>query len=765
MKKLASFLTASVTALSALLTSALFIPVPEVSAADQVNIMPIGDSITYGLGEDGGYRKYLDNALHEKGIAFDMVGPEGRNSATAKNMQYDDNHAGYSGYTIKQQYPVPSWSPDGNGLLEVLQKKDAIKNAQPDIVLLIIGTNDMTANRNLNDCEQDLHSLVDYILENMPQDGVIFMGSIPEFTEYGGNPTRVGNYNSTVQKVAESYGDNVRFADVHGCLNGMNDIGNDNLHPNGGGYEKMGKFWADVIEDYLGNQTPVDPDNPEILHSDFENGISGWKARGNASVDVTSDAAAEGSQSASVTGRKNDWSGIAYTLSSKVCPAGTNIDAQVRVMQKTGSTVHFKLSMQYEQDGQAVYDTFAEGDAESGEWLTITAMNYTVQQGTSPILYIETKTDTCDFYLDEVLVMKSDGSTITPVTPPAGNTKKGDVDGDNMVNKTDAQLLIDYLTGKASSLRVAGGADMDDDTLITVKDLSLLKALLMQPAQQDEPQGTHDTQYMSKIANQLTATVPQSALAKTNNTVEHITYFSKKANRNKGANVWLPPGYDKSKKYPVFYVNHGYGGDEGSMVNGNGILEIATNLINSGDAEPMIIVFTNQYTDPNHEKQTGNGQADVPGYDNFVEDLPDSLMPYIEANYPVKTGRENTAIAGFSMGGRESLYCGMKCCDKIGYIGAAAPAPGIFPTKDQFMDHPGVMSKDDMRIDPPYSPYVLMIAGGTNDGMVNDFPKQYSDLFTQHGTENLFLSVPGGGHDSSTVTPLMYNFIRVIFKA
>ena len=201
------------------------------------------------------------------------------------------------------------------------------------------------------------------------------------------------------------------------------------------------------------------------------------------------------------------------------------------------------------------------------------------------------------------------------------------------------------------------------------------------------------------------------------------------------------------------------------MVNGMGILEIATSLIKSGEAEPMIIVFTHQYTNPASNKESGNGSADVPYYDAFVEDFPDSLMPYIESHYSVATGRENTAVAGFSMGGRESLYIGMKCSDKVGYIGAGAPAPGIFPTKDQFMDHPGVMSKDDMRIDAPYEPYVLMIAGGTNDGMVGTYPKQYSDLFTAHGTENIYISVPGGGHDNKTVTPLMYNFIRCLFKA
>ena len=37
----------------------------------------------------------------------------------------------------------------------------------------------------------------------------------------------------------------------------------------------------------------------------------------------------------------------------------------------------------------------------------------------------------------------------------------------------------------------------------------------------------------------------------------------------------------------------------------------------------------------------------------------DNLMPYMAANYSIATGRENTAIVGFSMGGRESLYIGI----------------------------------------------------------------------------------------------------------
>ena len=351
------------------------------------------------------------------------------------------------------------------------------------------------------------------------------------------------------------------------------------------------------------------------------------------------------------------------------------------------------------------------------------------------------------------------GKTALRTVSADSSIKAGDADRSGKLDSDDAFTLCDYLLCKRSDIH-AEAADMDGDGKLTAKDLSLLKALLMNPPSQSEK-----PEYMSQIRDQITANVPQSALGQAGGNLTHITYFSTKANREKGAYVWLPPGYDESRQYPVFYVNHGYGADESGMINGMGVREIATNLIQSGDAVPMIIVFTNQYTNPDRATSTGNGSADVPFYDAFAEDLPNSLMPYIESHYPVKTGRENTAVAGFSMGGRESLYIGMMCKDKVGYIGAAAPAPGIFPTRDQFMDHPGNMSKDEIRIDPPYAPYLLLIAGGTNDGMVVTYPQQYHELFTEHGTDNIYLSVPNGGHDSSTVIPLMYNFIRFLFKA
>ena len=516
MKRMKALLTASVLSLTALVSTG-YAPSLDVTAADKVNIMPIGDSITFGLGDDGGYRKFLDYALKNKGYTFDMVGPEGQNSATftqnGQTIQYDNNHAGYSGFTIKQQYPIPSWGE--NGLLERLQQKDAIKNAQPDIVLLIIGTNDMTANRDLTACEQDLHTLVDYILGDMPEGGVVFMGSIPDFEAYGGNAQRVANYNAVVKKVAESYSDNVQFADVHSSLT-MSHMQSDKLHPSREGYERMGNYWAEVIDEYLSGND--DPDNPEILHSDFENGLSGWQARGNAAVEQTKQEAAEGQASAAVSDRASDWNGITYALSSKRCPAGQHISVEAKIMHKSDSPVHFKMSMQYDDNGTAVYDTFAEKDVAPGEWVTFSCADYVMKDGSSPMLYFETDTDLCDFWLDEVIVMKTDGAPPTepetepasepeqptdidetepetePVTEPetapatetetepaSAETKKGDNNGDGSFGLADVILLQKWLSAVPGTTLVnPDAADLNNDGIVDIFDLGLMKRMLLQ---------------------------------------------------------------------------------------------------------------------------------------------------------------------------------------------------------------------------------------------------------------------------------------------
>ncbi len=358
-------------------------------------------------------------------------------------------------------------------------------------------------------------------------------------------------------------------------------------------------------------------------------------------------------------------------------------------------------------------------------------------------------------------------------------TVDGDADGNGVCDAADVERLLSYLLVKTTEID-AEAADLDSDGVLTAKDLTLLKRLVtgsgtVTPDPDPNPDPGPDVpgelpdpaEYMEEVRQSMTLDVPASATdsasAQDYGTVEHITYYSKTAEKEKGANVLLPPGYDSSKQYPVLYVNHGIFGDENSMLDdGMKIRTMAANLSASGEAVPMIIVFTSMFTSKTLDQCTGFTVENTICYDNFVYDIADSLMPYIEEHYPVKTGRENTALAGFSMGAREALYIGISRPDLFGYVGAACPAPGIVPATDQFMTHPGNMAESDFRMTDPL-PYVLMIAGGTNDTVVGNFPEQYHDLFTANGTDHIWQQVPGGGHDGSVVVPLMYNFLKSLF--
>ena len=240
---------------------------------------------------------------------------------------------------------------------------------------------------------------------------------------------------------------------------------------------------------------------------------------------------------------------------------------------------------------------------------------------------------------------------------------------------------------------------------------------------------------------------------------EHITYHSDYLDRDRYANVLLPAGYSTDKKYPVLYALHGYWGDEYSLLDqGDGSIkfrEVLGNLIADGEAAEMIVVFPDIFCHPTKEDCEGMTPENNAAYDAFINELDECLMPYIEENYSVATGKENTAITGFSMGGRESLNIGLKLPEKFGYIGAVCPAPGLM--EDCVKPEEMVFADGD-------EPYLLMISAGTNDTVVYDNPEQYHNKFTENGVPHLWHMVTGGEHWGKTICPHIYNFLRFVFR-
>ncbi|MDB4264653.1 alpha/beta hydrolase-fold protein [bacterium] len=158
--------------------------------------------------------------------------------------------------------------------------------------------------------------------------------------------------------------------------------------------------------------------------------------------------------------------------------------------------------------------------------------------------------------------------------------------------------------------------------------------------------------------------------------VHQIWYDSPNLDLTRRMFVYTPPGYHEStEEYPVLYLLHGGGGDEEAWPTLGAAPTIMDNLINSGKAEPMIVVMTNGNPSqasaitvtpklPNVE-QSGNNMASM----LFEKSLVNDVIPYIEANFKVKVNKDNRALTGLSMGGLQTMNTSFTNPDLFNYIG------------------------------------------------------------------------------------------------
>ncbi len=241
--------------------------------------------------------------------------------------------------------------------------------------------------------------------------------------------------------------------------------------------------------------------------------------------------------------------------------------------------------------------------------------------------------------------------------------------------------------------------------------------------------------------------------------MRYKSYLSKTTGTFRDVMVLLPPDYSEDKTYPVLYLLHGIGGDENEWAHGKPDVVIG-NLIAAGEAPEMIVVMPNIRARANDSANASDmyTPAHFAAFDNFINDLRDDLMPFIAENFPVAQGRENTAIAGLSMGGRESLYIGLTMPETFGYVGAFCPAPGVLP----YNVEKGLFQTADFKAAEGLDTYILINAGQT-DGVVGDWPQTYADTLAANGTEHTFY-VTRGGHDFTVWKHGLYNFCRNIFK-
>ena len=234
-------------------------------------------------------------------------------------------------------------------------------------------------------------------------------------------------------------------------------------------------------------------------------------------------------------------------------------------------------------------------------------------------------------------------------------------------------------------------------------------------------------------------------------------------NGNKNMYVYLPYGYDKSKKYNVFYLMHGGGESEETCFNDNNInIDIMLdNMIANGDIEPMIVVT------PTFNK--------APSADGVWEEMRKSIIPYVENKYStyangntsidgLRASRYHRAYGGFSMGGGSTWANFNNNLDIIAYF---------MPLSGHCWDGAGKVLSAARNSGFKKNEYFVLAATGTDDlaygnmvPMINELKKN-TDVFTytsDFSQGNLyFLEARGNVHWWPQVRHYIYDALPYFF--
>jgi hypothetical protein len=205
-----------------------FAPCPTAGAC---KILPLGDSITDGIGYSGGYRVELFSLALADGHDITFVGGSMNGPQMVDGEPFPRSHEGHSGWTVSQIdgiVPSPALTPD------------------PHIVLLHIGTNDMY--QMPSGAPDRLETLIDAILMELP-DSLLVVSNIIPLPQSAGAVT---TYNTPIPGVVmerANAGKHIVFVDQFEGFP-ASELG-DGVHPNQAGYERMARKWYAAISDYL----------------------------------------------------------------------------------------------------------------------------------------------------------------------------------------------------------------------------------------------------------------------------------------------------------------------------------------------------------------------------------------------------------------------------------------------------------------------------------------------------------------------------------
>ena len=234
------------------------------TSAHPLKIMAVGDSITDDCEVNGAWRLYLQPLLETNGYAFTFVGRESSNPAGRFTKT---NHEGMCGAVIA---PPGVFAAHGYATTNTYLQRtvaDALTNATPDLVLILIGANDIGRGRDpWLTATNDMPHLLDLIFSNAPNANILLakittlQNAIINGLNYGAYALNVPIYNAALQGVVNqrrAAGQNVFLADMFSVVNYSTMFNGDHLHPNAAGLQVVASEWLTRIKSLTIRSNPV----------------------------------------------------------------------------------------------------------------------------------------------------------------------------------------------------------------------------------------------------------------------------------------------------------------------------------------------------------------------------------------------------------------------------------------------------------------------------------------------------------------------------
>ena len=153
----------------------------------------------------------------------------------------------------------------------------------------------------------------------------------------------------------------------------------------------------------------------------------------------------------------------------------------------------------------------------------------------------------------------------------------------------------------------------------------------------------------------------------TNNHGDDNALWSDALGERRDMYVYLPPGYDPCKQYPLILWLHAFGQDEHSFLE-DGVRPL-DRVMSSGRLPPAIVAAPDgSLNGASGLLSAGSLWINTPRGGRFEDYLMQDVWDFLLSHYPIRPERDAHVIAGVSMGGGGAIHTAIKYPDRFGTV-------------------------------------------------------------------------------------------------